>query len=46
MKDFCGKVWSVFRNALLLQCTIEVVHYNRDKTIKKYNYDRGKQHQF
>ena len=35
MKDFRRKVWSVLIKALLLQCTIKVVHYNRDIQIFK-----------
>ncbi len=28
MSDFTEIIWSVWINALLLQCTIKVVHYN------------------
>ena len=35
MKDSCRNVWSVLIKALLLQCTIRVVHYNRSNQDKK-----------
>jgi len=37
MKDFRRNIWSVLIKALLLRCTIKVVHYNRSKVrVKKY----------